>query len=95
MDVEAAIANKNFGTAKAVKRGRTADRPYVPVIDYGYRGFDKVHSKQIKGKAFATKEDAIACAERAIEHHRESLKQRLLDPRHRLLRAQYGLPETL
>ena len=95
MDIEAAVAKRNFGEPVAFKRGRRAEWPYVPAIHYGRTGPDKVHTHQIRRKAFATRDEALACAAAAIEYQKAEFRRRLLMPRMRALREQYGLPIEL
>jgi hypothetical protein len=70
--------------ATAIKRGRNPKWPYVPVFFSGSGG-----QQQIRGKAFATREEAIAYAERCIVGMRQSFARRLAEPRNRALRAQW------
>lgn len=47
------------------------------------------------GVAYATRDEAIAAAERHIDALRSSLAVKLANPGARLLREQYGLPREL
>jgi hypothetical protein len=51
--------------AKARKTGRSANRPYVPVIVTRVPGRDI--ETQVRGFAFATREEAVAFAQKTIE----------------------------
>jgi hypothetical protein len=81
--------------AAAVKRGRNPKFPYVPIIDYGEQkiGVHSTRTEQIIGKAFCTREEAIAYADRVIVAREEELARKLADPRYRALRQQYGIIE--
>ncbi|MGF7123297.1 hypothetical protein AB4Z09_25745 [Rhodococcus sp. TAF43] len=88
MATAAAIAD--LGPPGAVKRGRNARWPYVPILELtGGR------TQQLRGLAYATRGEAVAQAEREIETARASLARRLLVSRHRSLREQFGLPREL
>ena len=87
--VEEIVAGLNFGEATAVKRGRRAEWPYVPVIDHGR------HTEQLRGLAYATRFEAIECAKKKIVARQEALRRKLRDPRYRALRQQHGLPAEL
>jgi len=85
-------------SAHAAKRGRRKEWPYVPIVRHrqdtglqlkGYR------EEQIRGRAYATREEAIAYAERVILARKNSFRTKLYLPNHRALRQQWGLPETL
>lgn len=89
-DVAAAAANADLGSPTAAKRGRNPRWPYVPVLTLaGGR------TQQLRGLAYATREEAVGRAEREIAAMRASLARRLLVPRHRALREQFGLPREL
>jgi hypothetical protein len=81
--------------ASAAKRGRNPAFPYVPVIDYGEQkiGVHRTRTEQIRARAFATREEAVAYAERVIAAREQELTRKLADPRHRALRQQYGVIE--
>ncbi len=78
--------------ASAVKRGRWADRPYVPVVLYPERGRSHNPCGRV---AFATREDAIAAAQNVIDYQRTVVCAQMAEPRHRALREQYGLPREI
>lgn len=87
--INSAVAAVNFGTATAVKRGRRPEWPYVPIVDHGS------HTEQLLGVAYATRVEAVQCAERTIAARREFLGQQLRNPRYRALREQHGLPREI
>lgn len=78
-----------LGRAHAEKRGRNSRWPYVPIIDYD------THTNQIRGRAYATREEAMAYAQLCIDKRRADFLERLRDPRYRALRVQHGLPMEL
>lgn len=92
--IEKAAAAADFGRPSAQKRGRDPKWPYVPVIlRDSTRGPNR--QEQIRGLAYATRDEAVAMAERTIECRRSSLRERLGDRRHRALREQHGLPREI
>lgn len=87
--VYAVVDAIDFGFASSAKRGRRHEWPYVPVIvRAGY-------SHQILGRAYSTREEAIARADLAIAHSREVIAKRMFDPRERALREHHGLPREI
>ena len=94
--IDAAVAAANFGTAAAVKRGRNPKLPYVPVIAWATdRWVQGECTRQLKGLAYATREEAIRAAQGHIDASREELRRRLAVPNLRALRQSYGLPREL
>lgn len=95
--IETVVASYPFGRASAAKRGRRQEWPFVPVIDHGEQaiGVHRTRTEQIKGKAFATREEAVAYAQACIDARRESFRHKLRDPCHRALREQWGLPREI
>ncbi len=91
--IDAIVADHDFGIPAAVKRGRNARYPYVPVIRHvgGYRP----RTEQLLGLAYATRTDAITAAERAIDRRRAKLAYDLAEPCMRALREQSGLPREV
>jgi hypothetical protein len=77
------------GRISAAKRGRNPKFPYVPVIDFGTR------TEQVRCLAYVTREEALAAAAATIQARRNDLRQKLMDPRYRALREQYGLPRDI
>jgi hypothetical protein len=95
--IQEVAANANFGKPSAAKRGRNPKWPYVPVIDHGEVkiGRHQTWTEQLRGLAFATRDEAISCAATHIANRRADLASKLADPRYRALRGQYGLPEEI
>jgi len=91
------IAERNFGRPSAVKRGRNPQWPYVPIVDHGEQttGVHRTRTEQIKAKAFAARENAISYAAAVIDARRIAFRRDLLEPGHRALREQYGLPAEI
>lgn len=91
------LRQPNFGKASAAKRGRNPRFPYVPIIDYGPQEgvVPCTRTEQIRKRAFATREEAIACAQRVIERNIAVHERTLVTPRYRALREQCGLPREL
>lgn len=91
---EQVAAEFNFGKPSAAKRGNRSEWPYVPVVDYGRQKTGPFQrTKQIMGRAFATREEAVAYSEKCIAAWREDLARRLREPRMRALRLHHGLPQ--
>jgi hypothetical protein len=93
-----AVAAADFGKASARKAGRDPRWPYVPIIDWSEQfaregGFQQ--TEQIRGLAYATREEAVAVAEEHIERGRRTLESQLWQPRYRALRQHHGLPREL
>lgn len=83
-------------TATADKRGRYADRPYVPVIVTGPTAGDPVgHRAQILARAFPTRADAVSAAQQQIARQIDELTDKLRQPRQRALREWHGLPREV
>lgn len=95
--VLAVVDAMDFGKASAAKRGRRKEWPYVPIIDYGRQriGVPVTRSKQVMGQAYATRDEAIDAARKAIEWQRNLRFRMLLDPRQRALRQQWNLPTEI
>ena len=93
-----AVARADFGRAGAVKRGRRAEWPFVPIIDHRERlerdgGF--MQTEQLRGLAYATREEAVAAAQASIDRARARVEAQLWQPQYRALREHYGLPRVL
>ena len=94
--IDAAVAAANFGTAAAVNRGRNPKLPYVPGIAWATDGWVQGEcTRQLKGLAYATREEAIGAAQGHIDASREELRRRLAVPNLGALRQSYGLPQEL
>jgi hypothetical protein len=87
--IDAIVAAEDFGRPHAQKRGRNPSWPYVPVVMHGER------QEQITGCAYATREEALAMAEKTLTFRRDMLRKRLGDRSCRSLREQYGLPREI
>jgi hypothetical protein len=79
--------------ADAVKRGRNPAYPHVPI--YRYNGPGRAQTKQLQGRAYAERADAINCAQRYIDLLKDQMRDRLQHPGSRALREQWGLPREL
>jgi hypothetical protein len=79
-----------WGAPGAVKRGRSAALPYVPVVVYSDHTSNPAHRR-----AFATREEAVAFAAACIEQAKAVTAKNLTLPGFRGLREQYGLPREL
>lgn len=90
--IAAAAATADLGIAFAAKRGRNPKWPHVPVIKHTTGGPSGAgYTQQIKGKAFATRDEAVAYAAKCIDHHRTVLAEQLAMRGCRALREHYGL----
>lgn len=93
--IDAAVAARNFGVASARKAGRNSRWPYVPIVDHR-TGWNKAgHTEQIRGLAYATRDEAVRAAQRTVDARREGYRAQLSQPRYRALRKQAGLPEEI
>lgn len=95
--IEAVVAARDFGAATAAKRGRNRKFPYVPVTTYrsdgqSLGGYGSARTRQIKGLAYASREEAIAAAQAQIDAWRRNFATQLCRPHERALREYYGLP---
>lgn len=97
--IEQVVADLDLGTASARKGGRRSEWPYVPVILSNSTapggGVGKGQAAQIKGLAYATRDEAVAAAQRHLDAERASLARKMAEPRYRALREQYGLPREI
>ena len=95
-DIDAAVELASWPTASAQKRGRRPEWPYVPVLLHaGTPESPKGYQEQIRGAAFATRDEAVAFADRMITQRKLSLADRLRVPQNRALREHHGLPRDL
>lgn len=95
--VESVVAARDFGAAAAAKRGRNPKFPYVPVIKLRsdgsqLGGYGSARTRQLKGLAYATREEAIARAQRQIDSAKRQFADDLCKPNRQALREYYGLP---
>ena len=95
--VEHVVAAFPFGEASAAKRGRSSTFPYVPVIDYGPQttGVHRTRTKQLRGVAFKSRQDALDYAVAFIARARDNFREQLCTSRLRALREQHGLPREV
>ena len=88
--IEASVEAAEWGKPGAVKRGRNPAFPYVPVVIYPTRT-----ANLTQGKAYGTRDEAIAFCQKYIEHCKRVTILQLAEPRNRALRSQYGLPREI
>jgi hypothetical protein len=88
-------AKVDFGKASANKRGRNPKFPYVPVVIHSYTDRPGTYQSQILGRAYVTRQEAVAMAEAQIAHLRAKLATDLVNPCQRALREWYGLPREI
>lgn len=88
--IDTITANHNFGQPTAAKRGRNPKWPYVPVIatdsPLGPR------TTQLRGLAYATRQEATQRAADQITSWRAQMAKDLAHPNKRAFREQHGLP---
>jgi len=90
------VAGLDLGKPTAHKRGRDPRWPYVPVvIRRRFDDTDSTYQDQVRGLAYATREEAVTAASEYIAAVRSSLAERMADPRNRALREKYGLPREV
>lgn len=83
--------DRNFGKPSAAKRGRNPLWPYVPIIADLEGCGKKLRTEQVRGKAFATRDEAVAYAGRLIEARKADWARKLANPNNRALRAAEGI----
>lgn len=88
--VAAVVDGFPWETPTARKAGRRSEWPYVPVL-VNAAG----HTGQIRGRAFATRDEAIADAVAHIERAKAKLAADLVKPNMRALREHHGLPREI
>lgn len=85
----------DFGTATARKSGRNPKYPYVPIIRLA-SPLESLHqTTQIRGLAYATRQEAVDRAQRAINSHKAAHERKLVIPRLRTNREHWGFPREL
>ncbi|OUZ10276.1 hypothetical protein BHE97_07955 [Aeromicrobium sp. PE09-221] len=89
--IDVVVAEYEFGSAPAVKRGRNPQWPYVPILK-SIDEHGRASTRQVQGLAYATREEAVDRAERYIAEWREKMRADLANPRHRAWREHLGLP---
>lgn len=87
--IKAVLDRMDFGTATAAKRGRDPAWPYVPIIQYAK------FTKQVRNRAFTTRQAAIDCAQGVVDKARETAGTQFKTPRYRAFRQQWGLPTEI
>ena len=92
---EQIAADADFGRAAARKTGNNPCWPYVPVVITAHPITRWPRQEQLSGKAFVTREEAVAYAESHIARLRADLARKLGEPPYRALREQYGLPREI
>ena len=91
--IEAVVAEADFGAPSARKTGRHPSWPYVPVVLT--EDTSGQHQAQVLAQAYATRPEAVAAAERHIFKLRRQVARHLADFRYRALREKYGLPREI
>lgn len=94
--IRAAAEAANLGVATHRKTGRHHQYPYVPVVRHtegGLHGYG--YDEQLLGRAYPTKDEAVAHAQAAINQRRAHLGGQLGLVNMRALREQHGLPREL
>lgn len=92
--LEDVVASRDFGTASAAKRGRNPEFPYVPIVNLPQGPQSVALTQQIRGLAYATREEAVASAQRHIDAAKRQFAKDLCMPNKRALREHYGLPRN-
>jgi hypothetical protein len=82
-------------TASAARRGRNSRFPFVPLTVRTDETGTRRTTNAERRHAFATRDEAVAHAERVIDRTYEVLAERLADPCNRSLREHHGLPRDL
>ncbi len=94
--IDRVVASSDFGVASAAKRGRNPKFPYVPIVKFNDGGPSGIgHTSQVLAKAFVTRDEAIAHAQKVIDAERRAFARRLAMPNHRAEREHYGLPREI
>lgn len=95
--IDEIVAARDFGAPSAAKRGRNPKYPYVPIIKLRSDGsqlgsYGSARTRQLKGLAYAERDEAVICARIQIEEYRRRFAADLCRPNARALREYYGLP---
>lgn len=93
--VEQAVARATWPTPSARKSGRDPRWPYVPLLVFAPIDGGRGYTTQVRARAYATRDEAVAHATQRIENMKRTLAERLLDRGARSLREQHGLPREL
>lgn len=95
--IDAVVAKANRGRATAAKRGRNPKFPWVPIIDYGPQreGVHVQRTSQVRGRAYRSREEAVAVAQAQIDRASEVMAAQLRQPTMRAMRSWHGLPREL
>jgi hypothetical protein len=73
--------------ASAAKRGRNPKFPYVPLLKITDREANRTRTENpTRNRAYATREEAIAVAQRILDSDKAARK-------HQILKPNYGMPE--
>ena len=91
----AEVTARDPRTASAVKRGRNKDFPFVPIAILNEAEGIAQTQNIAKGLAYATRKEAVARAQRAIDSDRRSRAIKMTRPEFRALREQFGFPREL
>lgn len=77
------------GKPSAMKRGRDPALPYIPVIEYADPAHAHgVRTERLPGHTFATREEAVAHADRVLKAGAARLRG--ADARYRAMRERFG-----
>jgi hypothetical protein len=76
--------------AKARKAGRHPQWPYVPIVEQPCSRYGR-RTTQVPKRAYATADEAVACAQRWIDAYRAKFASDLANPRCRALRRPWGV----
>lgn len=79
----------------ARKSGRRPEWPYVPIVVHERSDGRMTTTKQLRGLAYETRDEAVAAAAAHIEACRRTLARQLGERQYRALREQYGLPREI
>lgn len=91
----AAVVGRDKRTASAVKRGRNRDFPFVPVLKLNQPTGIAQTKNPCQGLAFATREEALDCAQKTLDGEQARLAKAMTTVGSRALREQFGFPREL